>query len=205
MTLLSALVSFQKCNLFKSVVSIGDDFLHWEFLPMPLINTVPAEGDEFWLIRACQIPSSIEAECLIDLVAPERITDYVYLFDGVKVTRKHYSEISFRAIPRCACEFNGSYDLYYSKETPDIGIEILKSGLRQAKVRAPIAQDLAYIYRDEKRWPEALVAFTILIDEGVNISSCAYRERANIYNILGDLQRAHKDICQAESLEAVGK
>lgn len=106
-------------------------------------------------------------DCYIDLMMLERISDKVFLFnkDGFLEEFDLY-KINGQAIPAVVCETYGDYDLYYMKNKPEIGINILREWLEKVtKNKYVVANDLGYILRDEKRYDEAIEAFKISEEE----------------------------------------
>ncbi len=95
-------------------------------------------------------------------------------------------------IPAVAIESFGVYELFYSHIDPEVGLTVLRTGLQAAESKAPIAEDLGYILRDEGRKEEAIEAFSIAIEEG---PSCEYipMERAALYEAIGDHANAERD------------
>lgn len=67
-----------------------------------------------------------------------------------------------------------------------------------AKNKAPIAQDLGYICRDEGRVREAIEAFSIAIKTGPS-SEFIFLERADLLEKAGDLEGAAKDRAAAKN------
>jgi uncharacterized protein HemY len=70
-------------------------------------------------------------------------------------------------------------------------IDILKRGLAIAKRKHYIAEDLGYIFRDERRFREAAEMFKIAVDEGPS-SYFIYGELAGAYAQLGDTANKKK-------------
>ncbi len=132
------------------------------------------------------------SDCFINISLPERIVDYViYQTDqGLEFKGSHkFSDIDI--IPSIASEAFGNYELYYSKNNPDIGIEILRQGLRLSKAPSFIAEDLGYILRDEHRYEEALEAFLISEKHGVT-SDFIYQEIRDLYRQLKNEEKANE-------------
>ena len=91
-------------------------------------------------------------------------------------------------IPSIASECFGDYELYYSKENSQIGIDILKSGLTIATNKNVVAEDLGYILRDEGRIEEAIEAFKISEENGPS-SEYTFWELAGLYEELGQTDK----------------
>ncbi len=154
----------------------------------------------YFLLKALRIADDGEIEnCYIDIILPERISEMAYLsIDGL-VVRKWKPQVDGEIIPAVAIEGNGDYELYYSRRRPEIGLDVLYRGLRVAKKRAPIAQDLAYILRDENRIEEAITAFSIVIDEG-EPNEFTFSERAQLFEKIGAFEKAKCDFLQSEEM-----
>ena len=81
-----------------------------------------------------------------------------------------------------AIEKFGVYDQYYVKGHAEVGMKVLREGLAVAKSKGPIALDLAYILRDEKRYAESAEAFTLAINQGEGVITSGYSERAKVFS-----------------------
>ncbi len=99
------------------------------------------------------------------------------------------------AIPSIAIEKFGVPQLFYAKENPSVGIKVLEDALRLAKEKKYVAYDLGMLLREQKRYKEAIEAFTVLLSEEVapHIARTAYKERAQLYTTVGQHELAAKD------------
>jgi len=98
-------------------------------------------------------------------------------------------------IPAIGIENFGVYKLYYAKENPSAGIEVLKKGMEEARERKFLADDLAYLLRDEKRFEEAIEAFTVVLTEKPepHVTHMLYQERSRMYAAIGQSDKAEED------------
>ena len=80
-----------------------------------------------------------------------------------------------------------------------IAMEVLRKGLEVADRKAPVAEDLGYVCRDEGFTQEAIDAFSIAIEEG---PSCGfiYDERADLLEECDRFDEAKKDRTIAKAL-----
>jgi tetratricopeptide (TPR) repeat protein len=162
----------------------SDDVLKWKIEPTDL-ELIPDEEGHY-IVIAKQTLMDRTVECYIDLITPERIAENVIKLDTKsKVIVESIYDQENTVIPAVASDCFGIYELYYSKENPQIGIDILKAGMVKSDSKTVIAEDLGYIYRDEHRIDEAIDSF--LISEKTNPSSeYIYQELAQLYEQLGN-------------------
>jgi hypothetical protein len=59
-------------------------------------------------------------------------------------------------------------EIYYLKSNPEIGINILKEGLKQSKEKWFYALELAEILRDEKKYSEAISFFEVVVENATS-------------------------------------
>jgi tetratricopeptide (TPR) repeat protein len=172
--------------------------LHWQTVRR-------TDTDAYYVIQGLQILRlGLVRHCYLGLCMPERIVEGE-LFrsaEGLVLDRAYPSEGDF--IPAVAIEDFGIYEQFYSYRDPEVGIAVLRRGLTLARRKAPIAQDLAYILRDEGRHEEALAAFTIAIEEGAT-SHFILEERATLYEAMGLHEEARRDWDAAEAWELSGQ
>jgi hypothetical protein len=137
--------------------------------------------------------------CYLDLVLPERIAEHHFLRAGDTVTRGRGRRVlNGTVIPAIGIEAFGVYKLFYAKENPSTGIEILQESLLEARYKKDIAYDLGLLLRDEKRIDEAISAFSIFLSEtdGGGITDMVYKERSRLYAALGQSEKAEADMRQ---------
>ncbi len=87
-------------------------------------------------------------------------------------------------IPAVASDCFGDYELFYAKENPQIGIDVLREGLSKAAKKYIVAEDLGYILRDENRFEESIEAFKISKQIGPS-SAYIYLELSRLYRAIG--------------------
>ena len=127
----------------------------------------------------------------MDISLPERINDYAYFIDGDELRYDYPRRIGGEIIPAIAIDGFGVYELFYSKNAPELGIEVLKRGLAASKRKHFIAEDLGYIFRDEGRYQEAAEMFQLAADEEVS-SYFIYGELAQMYGKIGEVEKQKK-------------
>jgi tetratricopeptide (TPR) repeat protein len=171
-------------KIFKVVNEDFENELEFEIIPTEL-ETIPDDG-EYYIIRALEVRGNTVKECFMDMTTPERISDIVIkkgLLGNIKISEYHnYEGI---VIPAVASNCFGVYDLYYSKENPQIGIDILQNGVEKAINKAIVSEDLGYILRDEHRNEEAIEAFKKSVEYGAS-TPYSYLELSHLFERLGD-------------------
>lgn len=171
-------------KIFRVVNQDFDNELDFEILPTEL-ETIPDEGGYF-ILRALEVRKQKVSECFMDMTTTERIPDIVIrkgLLGNIKISE--YYNYEGVVIPAIASDCFGVYDLYYSKENPQIGIDILQNGIEKATNKAIVSEDLGYILRDEQRNEEAIEAFKKSIEYGAS-TPYPYLELSHLYERLGD-------------------
>ena len=169
-----------------------DNELNWtieatdfEFIP---------EEENYYIIKAFEVSENNKTDCYIGIMAPERIAEIVIKQNSVGQTEvESIYDQEKSIIPAIASDCFGDYELFYAKENPQIGIEILRNGLCQATNKNVVAEDLGYIFRDEGRIEEAIEAFKISEENGPS-SEYTFWELAGLYEQLGqtDKQKEYK-------------
>lgn len=171
-------------KIYTIVDSDNDDLLKWKIEPTDL-EVIPDEEGHFIVVAKQTFMDKI-VDCYIDLITPERSAENVIKLNpkGKVIVESIYDQEN-TVIPAVASDCMGIYELYYSKENPQIGIDILKAGLTKYGLKTVIAEDLGYIYRDENRIGEAIDSFRI--SEKTNpTSEYIYQELAQLYGQLGN-------------------
>uniref|UniRef100_UPI00404B2401 tetratricopeptide repeat protein n=1 Tax=Flavobacterium sp. TaxID=239 RepID=UPI00404B2401 len=122
-------------------------------------------------------------------MTPERIAEIVIKqnSNGQTILENIY-DLEKSIIPAIASDCFGDYELFYAKENPQIGIDILKSGITKATNKNVVAEDLGYILRDEGRNEEAVEAFKISEENGPS-SEYTFWELAGLYEQLGQIAK----------------
>jgi tetratricopeptide (TPR) repeat protein len=173
-------------KIFYITNSNSDNIIDWTIEPTDL-ELIPNE-EGYFIVAAKQVYADKTIDCFIDMTTIERITDHVFrLVDGkiigelfYEYSRKHQNSI----IPAIASDCFGIYELYYAKENPQVGIDILRNGLTKSLTKNVIAEDLGYILRDENRINEAIEAF-LISEQNVPSSEYIYLELSQLYGQIG--------------------
>jgi len=168
----------------------SENELEWIIEPTSF-ELIPEE-EQIYFVVAKLISPTKTIECYIGIVTPERIADAIIKQDEFGHTIiEDLAKQDGTVIPLVASECYGDYELYYSKENPQIGIDILKAGLNKAKNINVVAQDLGYVLRDENRIEEAIEAFKI--SEGFGpTSEYVYLELSRLYKELRLVDKQHE-------------
>ena len=124
--------------------------------------------------------------CFITISAPERIiSDVIYCENYEIIVKSIYDFEEDDIIPAVASLCFGDYELYYSKIDPNIGIEVLKQGLKLSPNNSIIAEDLGYILRDENRYSESINSFIISANNSPS-SEYVFWELHRLYKQISD-------------------
>ncbi|MFB9865489.1 hypothetical protein [Rufibacter immobilis] len=152
-------------SVFTVTNADNDDELEWSISPTDFM-LLPEEENTYF-VKAKQVYADRTIDCFIGIMTPERIAETVIRRnkDGHAVAESIYEQEN-SVIPAVASECFGVYTLYYSKDNPQIGIDILKGVLGKATNKNIVAEDLGYILRDEDRVEEAIEAFKISEEAG---------------------------------------
>jgi tetratricopeptide (TPR) repeat protein len=188
--LLETINQHPQCVIYEITNSASDNPLNWSIKPTDL-KLIP-NNENHYLVKAQIIDSEKNIETgFINLSTPERISDYViHNLDAPKFNRP-YELKDKDVIPAVASDCFGVYELYYSKISPNSGIKTLKEGLELSQQKSVIAEDIAYILRDENRLDEALKYF-LISTENEPSSEYIYGEIANIYRAQGNEAKANE-------------
>jgi len=190
MKLAKALAKYPEIHIFRVEDSDDDHQANWDVKPTDFPVLLETEG--FFIVKASNIlPDGTIRDCYIEVSLPERINDCTYYFDGKSFEVSLSYEVEGDVISAVAIDCFGHYELFYSKINPDVGIFILKEGLAISQRRRYIAEDLAYIFRDERRFKEAAEMFQIAVDETPS-SHFIYNELAVCYKNIGETAKAEK-------------
>lgn len=89
--------------------------------------------------------------CYMNMIMPERISEFVVKQNenGITVFENLYDQKN-SVIPAIASEEYGNPELYYAKENPEVGMEVLKKGMLIAKNKDAVGEDMDYIYEEIK-------------------------------------------------------
>ena len=165
-------------------------------------HTLSGLADGYFILEATMVHGTgAIGKAYLDVSLPERIIDSHFLQLDGEVTRGGGTLLGdAQIIPAVAIEKFGVYDQYYVKGHAEIGLRVLRQGLDAAKLKWPIALDMAYILRDEKRFSEAIEAFTLAIQTGGGKSYFVYMERAKLLDKIGDAAAAETDWQRVEQM-----
>ena len=177
-------------KIFNITNSNSDNIIEWTIEPTDLALIPNEQG--YFIVAAKHVYTDNAIDCFIDMTTTERITDYVFTIHDDKIvgellydySRKHQNSI----IPAIASDCFGIYELYYAKENPQIGIDILTDGLAKSLTKNVVAEDLAYILRDENRIEEAIEAF-LISEQNKPSSEYIYLELSQLYGQLGQFDK----------------
>ena len=180
---LKDIFSDNKTKVFVVTDQANEDELYWTIEPTDF-DLLPEEENIYYL-KAFQVLTDNTSDCYIGIMTPERIAETVVKKEpsGQIVAESIYDQEQ-TIIPAVASDCFGNYELYYAKENPQIGIDVLKGGLEKAINKNVVAEDLGYILRDEERIEEAIEAFKISEQNGPS-SEYTYLELSRLYKRLG--------------------
>ncbi|MDX2304212.1 MAG: hypothetical protein NW226_15520 [Microscillaceae bacterium] len=118
-------------------------------------------------------------------MTPERIAETVVKREpnGQVLAESIYDQKQ-SIIPTVASDCFGDYELFYAKENPQIGVDILRDRQPKAINKNVVAEDLGSILRDENRIEEAIEAFIISEQTGPS-SEYVYFELSRLYRDIG--------------------
>ena len=179
-----------KVKIFAVTNQDDENELNWDIEPTDF-ELIPEE-ENVYIVKALQVLSDSTIDCFLEIVTPERIAETVIKRTASgKVIARSICDIEDTIIPAIASDCFGGYELYYAKENPQIGINVLENGLNKAVNRNVVAEDLGYILRDEGRIEEAIEAFKIS-EENEPSSEYIYLELSRLYQELGQLSEQMK-------------
>lgn len=190
------------CRIFEVVEpSLPEqDYLDWGLIPLEgntlaKENTLSGLAEGHFVLEGIVVHKTGELEKgYLDISLPERDMGSYFVKLGGEIIKGLAPLVGdSQMIPAVAIEKFGVYEQYYAKGHAEVGLAILREGLKAATTKWPIALDIGYICRDEKRYPEAIDAFTLAINEGTIIQHYAYAERADLYTKIGNLDASERD------------
>lgn len=186
---------------------LAGDYHDWTLAPLKgqtlaRENTLSGLADGYFILKGLLVHADGRVEqAYTDVVLPERNIDWHFLLRNQEIVRGRGSLIpNAQVIPAVAIEKFGIYDQYYVKGHAEVGMKVLRDGLGVAKSKVPIALDLAYILRDEKRYAESVEAFTLAINQGDGVDYFCYSERAKLFTKLNDQEAADRDWKEVERM-----
>jgi hypothetical protein len=174
-------------NIFIVTDQSDENELNWTIEPTD--NELIPEEENIYFTKAKEVWADKTIDCYLGVMTPERIAETVVKTDsnGQVVCESIYDQ-EHTVIPIVASDCYGDYSLFYSKENPEIGIQVLKAGLSKAKNKNIVAEDLGYILRDEERIKEAIDAFTVSEEFGPT-SEHTFLELSRLYGRLGRIDK----------------
>lgn len=180
-----------------------DNELNWT-IEKTDFETIPEE-EAYYFVKAFEVSQNEKTDCYIGIMTPERILEIVVKENSngqAYVENIYHQENSI--IPAIACNFSGYYGIYYAKENPQIGIDVLKSGLIKATNKSAVAEDLGYILIDEERTEEAIEAFKIS-EENIPSSQYTFWELAKLYEQLGQKDKQAEYLLKFKDPSRIGQ
>jgi hypothetical protein len=201
---IAAITANLQVKFFRVLDSGAGHPRNWQLEPLQTDLLSDTEADGYHVMKALNVlPDGMIHECYIDMNLPERISDYAFFVEDGSLRFGYHHEFPGEILPAVALDCFGLYELFYSKARPQLGIDILKRGLAIAKRKHYIAEDLGYIFRDERRFREAAEMFKIAVEEGPS-SYFIYGELAGAYAELGDSANEKKYSAMFKRAEAGG-
>jgi len=197
-----------ECKIFEVVESdLDGNHLDWNLVPLAgktlaREHTLSGLADGYFVLGGLLVHDDGKLEqAYTDVSLPERITDWHFLLKNEEVVRGRGTLTPNAQVnPAVAIEKFGVYEQYYVKGHAEVGLKILQDGLAVANLKWPIALDLAYILRDEKRYYEAVEAFALAISECDSVNYFYYSERAQLFTKLNNEEAADRDWAQVERM-----
>ncbi len=105
--------------------------------------------DAYFVVKGFLLKDgNIIDNCFVDLGIPERVSEHCIRFIDNRVVVEYTFVSEFQTIPSVASEQYGDPELYYVKENPQLGIEILLKGKQISNNTSAIEDDLDYIYEE---------------------------------------------------------
>jgi len=177
----------KKTKIFQIIDEESENEINWKIKSTEFELIPEIEGN--FIVKALEVFENKTVECYIQIITPERNADFVFKEDERgKVIVENFYEQQNSVIPSVASECFGVYELYYSRENPKVGIEILKNGIRKTENKINIAEDLGYIYRDEKMIDEAIEMF-LLSEKYEPNSKYTFQELSQLYLKKGNIEK----------------
>ncbi len=174
------------------VVTDQDDENELNWIIEPTEFELLPEEENLYFVKAYRIFPDHIADCYLGIVTPERIAEIVVIkTSDEQIEIENIYDARYSVIPAVASECFGNYELFYSKENPKVGIDVLRYGLTKAKNKNIVAEDLGYILRDEGCFTDAVEAFKISEANGSS-SHYIYLELSNLYKQLGQMEDSLK-------------
>lgn len=172
-----------KTKVFVVTSQDEENELYWTIEPTDF-DLLPEE-ENIYYVKAYQVSADYTYDCYLGIMTPERIAETVVKREpSGQIVAESIFDQKQTIIPAIASDCFGAYELFYAKEHPQIGIDVLRDGLKKAINKNIVAEDLGYILRDEERIDEAIEAFRISEQFGPS-SEYIYLELSRLYKRLG--------------------
>jgi hypothetical protein len=180
---LKDIFSENKASVFVVTNQDDEDELNWTIEPTDF-DLLPEE-ENIYYVKAFQVSADSTYECYIGIMTTERIAETVVKRDpSGQIVAENICDQDQTIIPAVASDCFGDYQLFYAKENPQIGIDVLKNGLTKATNKNIVAEDLGYILRNENRIEEAIEAFKISEQTGHSLEY-VFLELSRLYRDIG--------------------
>ena len=188
-----AVKAYSHVKLFEVASQGSGDPWEWRLRPLDVeVLSDDDRGGGHYIVAALRVAADqAPIPCFMDMTLPERVNNHAFFIDGPNLTAIDPRRFRDRIIPATALDCFGQYETFYVESSPETGIRILKRGLEKCKRKRFIALDLAYIYRDEKRYREAAEMFELVVSEEAP-SVFIFDELAQLYKKLGDKEKQAK-------------
>lgn len=161
------------------------------------------EEENYYLVKAFEVTPNENKECYIAVAIPERFADIVVKQNAKGEALVEYiSQQENAIIPAIAHDAAGYYELYYAKENPQVGIDVLRRGLAIAKNKSAVAEDIGYLLIDEERTQEAIEAFEISEAHGPT-NRFTFWELAKLYAKLGHADKQAEYLVKYTTFNAI--
>ena len=126
-----------------------------KYLLMPTaFELIPDEDDDsarFYFIKALQVFADKTVPCYMSMDTDERISELVVKKTATGIVLEEMDGLEHSVIPAIASDRYGcNSELYYAGENPQIGLDILKSGIQKARNKDVVKEDIAML-KDEIR------------------------------------------------------
>jgi tetratricopeptide (TPR) repeat protein len=176
-----------KTKIFVVTDQNDENELNWTIEPTDF-DLLPEE-ENYYFVKAKQVFTNKTTDCYIGIITPERIAEIIIKRNIIRQSKvESIYDQKQTIIPAVASECYGNYELFYAKENPQIGIDILKEGLTKSTNKNVISEDLGYILRDEGRTQEAIEAFKISEEFGPS-SVYTFWELSELYAEIGLIEK----------------
>lgn len=184
---LKDIFNHRNVNVFVVTEDDYDNELNWTIEPTN--HELIPEEENHYFVKAIEVSEHSIAECYMGIMTPERVTEFVVKenTNGQAYVGNIYHQDN-SIIPAIACDFSGFYDIYYAKENPQAGIDVLRRGLEKATNKSAVAEDLGYLLIDEERIDEAIEAFEIS-EKNTPTTRYTFFELAKLYAQQGEIEK----------------